>query len=110
MKKLLYVTIAAISFLGFAQAEEKENEKDIAVKDLPKAVVDAIKAKYPKAEIEEAEEITTKDGKIYEVEIEIEEAGKEQELEIKITADGKIIKVEKEDEDEDDDEEEDDDK
>jgi hypothetical protein len=42
-------------------------EKTIAASDLPKAVADAVKAKYPKAEVTRAEELT-KDGKIsYEV-------------------------------------------
>jgi len=45
-------------------------EKEIAAKDLPKAVTDAVDAKYPKATIKKAEE-ETKDEKVtYEVLIE----------------------------------------
>ena len=104
MKKLLLLAIASLGVCSALHADDDKNEKEIAVKDLPKAVMDAIKAKYPKAEIEEAEEITTKEGKIYEVELEIEEEGKEVELEIEVSAAGKILKIEKEHEDDDDDE------
>lgn len=45
----------------------REVEKEIAAADLPKTVADAVKAKYPKATIEKAEEITKGDAKRFEV-------------------------------------------
>src|SRR5207237_2545868 len=40
-----------------AEGEIQEIEKEIASKDLPKAVADGLDAKYPKATIKKAEEI-----------------------------------------------------
>ncbi len=86
------VVLGASLFANIAYCEETK----IDVKDLPKAVVDAIHAKYPKAEIEGAEK-ETEDGKtIYEVEIEYEVGDKEHELEISLTPEGKILEIEKE--------------
>ena len=87
-----------------------EVEKAIAVSKLPEAVTKSIKAKYPKAELEEAEEVTRGDQTLYEVEVEIEE---DETVEILLDAKGKILEEEEEhegdDEDDDDGEDEDDD-
>lgn len=95
----------------------EEVEKEIAVADLPKAVTDAIQAKYPQAKIEEAEELTEyeeeeesdddqkgsddadekddadeEDGEVsYEVEI-VTADGKS--LELEVSADGKEVEGE----------------
>ena len=73
-----------------------EVERMIAVADLPAAVRDAVKAKYPKAEIEEAEEVTKAETKSYEVIVEVED---DKERELSIDPAGKILKDEAEDED-----------
>jgi len=105
MKLLLALTAGMLA--GFAPihagGDKDENEKEIAVKDLPEAVLAAIQAKFPKGEIEEAEVIETKDGKVYEVEVEVEAADDEVEYEVMVSAAGKILSVEKEDDDDDDD-------
>jgi len=84
-----------------ADAEGKilEVEREIAVADLPAAVRDAVKKKYPKAEIEEAEEVTKGEIKTYEVIVEVED---DKERELSIDAAGKILEDEAgEDEDDD---------
>ena len=90
--------------------EGKITEVETAIKadDLPMPVADAIKAKYPKAEIEKAEEVLSyEDGeetKSYEVILEVEgDDDEDEKMEVKISPDGKILKVEEEDEDDDDD-------
>lgn len=67
-------------------------EKEIAAKDLPKVVADAVAAKYPKATYKKYEEVfKIKDGKetleYYEVVI---NTGDKKDLEVEITPEGKI--------------------
>jgi hypothetical protein len=81
-----------------------EIEKEVAAKDLPKAVAAAVEAKYPKATVKKAEEIIAykggKEEKSYEVVV--TETGK-KDVEVKLSADGKIVKHEEDDDDDDDD-------
>jgi uncharacterized membrane protein YkoI len=65
-------------------------EKAIAVADLPRAVTEGVAAKYPKAKIKGAEEITKGGKTLYEVVIET--AGKK--IEVVLDAKGKIIETE----------------
>ena len=72
-----------------------EAEKTIDVKDLPKAVTDAIETKYPKATIMHAEEVTKPDNFLgYEVVIETADKKK---FEIELDAKGKILQEESKD-------------
>lgn len=77
-----------------------EIEKEVAHKDVPKAVAAAVEAKYPKGTIKKAEEIITfkggKEEKSYEVVV--TETGKKP-VEVKLSADGKIVKHEEDDDD-----------
>jgi uncharacterized membrane protein YkoI len=71
-------------------------EKEIAAKDLPKAVTETLDSKYPKATIKVAEEIIKiKDGKeIFEhYEVTLVTAEKKT-IEVILSADGKIKKTE----------------
>jgi len=77
-----------------------ETEKEISKKDLPATVTNAIKAKFPKAKIEEASEIQTPDFKGYEVALE----DGETDMEVLVTADGKLTVKKESKEEEDDDE------
>jgi hypothetical protein len=85
-----------------------EIEKEIAVKDLPKAVADAVKASHPRAKIEEAEEVVEfKNGKeVKSFEIEIEDG--EKDIEMKVAPDGKILNAKENEEDDEEDEKDDD--
>jgi uncharacterized membrane protein YkoI len=71
-----------------------EAEKAIDVKDLPKAVTDALEAKYPKATIKRAEEVTKDDGVGYEVLI---TTADKKTFEIELDAKGKILEEESKD-------------
>jgi hypothetical protein len=69
-------------------------ERTIAAKELPKAVADAIDAKYPKATLKKAEELS-KDGahpEAYEVLLVTTE---KQTIEVKLDVAGKILEEEK---------------
>ena len=68
-------------------------ENEVAPKDLPKAVSDAVKAKYPGAMIRSCMEVMiTKDNKdvVEEYEIQIETADK-KEVEVAVSPDGKSV-------------------
>lgn len=66
--------------------ELKSYHKDVDPKDLPKAVTEAILAKYPKAEIEEAAEVMEEDeGVAYEVSVEVGETDRKLTLDAKGT-------------------------
>ena len=68
-------------------------ENEIAIKDLPKAVADAVKAKHPDATVKEAmETLVVKDGKdvVDEYEVVIV-TGDKKEVELTVSPDGKKI-------------------
>jgi uncharacterized membrane protein YkoI len=84
--------VAALVLLAaVAWAEDKKPEK-IAPDKLPKAVMDAIKGRFPKAEITSAE-METEDGKVV-YDIELKSEGRKYEMDIQ--EDGTIIEIEKE--------------
>jgi hypothetical protein len=68
-------------------------ERVIEAKDLPKAVEDALEAKYPKAKIEKAEEVS-KDDKVSSYEITVVTADKKK-VEAEFDVKGKFIDEEK---------------
>ena len=68
-----------------------EIEKTIDVKALPKEVTDALDAKYPKATLEKAEEVTAGDKVTYEVRLTTAEKKK---LEVELDAKGKVLEEE----------------
>lgn len=76
-----------------------EIERDIEIQELPKAVIDAIKKKYPDAELEDAEEVTANDQTTYEVAVE----SSKEERKLTLDASGKILEDELDDEDDDED-------
>jgi NADPH:quinone reductase-like Zn-dependent oxidoreductase len=68
-------------------------EKEIAAKDLPKAVMEVVEKKYPRATLKEVMEITEvkgKDEKLEGYEIVLETADK-KEVEIPVAPDGKVL-------------------
>jgi Putative beta-lactamase-inhibitor-like, PepSY-like len=77
-----------------SNGEIEEIERAIFVDALPSAVLKAIKAKYPKAKIKEAEEVTDEDGEVcYEVAI----AHDGEDVEVAVTPKGKIKKGDEDD-------------
>ena len=74
-----------------------EIERQIAAKDMPKAVTDALQAKYPKATYKVVEEVIKGNGKEEKVdyyEVLLVTAGKDK-LEVSVAPEGKILKEEK---------------
>ena len=68
----------------------RADEEKVALEKLPKAVVEAVKKRFPKAEMKSAEK-ETEDGKtVYEVAIK----DKEQSIEVTLTGEGTIIEIE----------------
>ena len=102
MKKVITI-ISAIAVAVTTSTLANFKEKEISPDKLPAAVKEAVQKLMPNAEIEEAEEIKTKAGMLYEVEIEMEKDGKEIEISFLLDAQGKLIKKEVEEEDEDED-------
>ena len=83
--------VAALVLLAaVARAEDKKPEK-IAPDKFPKAVMDAIKGRFPKAEITSAEK-ETEDGKVV-YDIELKSEGRKYEMDIQ--EDGTIDEIEK---------------
>src|SRR5437016_1779571 len=76
----------------FTASVMRADEENIELDKLPKAVVDAIKAKYPDAKMVSAEKETKDDKTFYEVVIK----NKDRSLELLLTAEGKIVSVEQE--------------
>lgn len=87
-----------------AQAQDTEilKEKEIALKDAPKAVQKAVQDDYPDAKIKEVDEITTQDGTVY---YEIELVFEGEKLEVMYEADGQFIGSESDDDEESEEEE-----
>ncbi|HEV3162452.1 MAG TPA: PepSY-like domain-containing protein [Isosphaeraceae bacterium] len=68
------------------------DEQKVALKDVPKVVLDAVKAKFPGAELTGAEK-ETEDGKTS-YEVSLKQGG--QNIDVGISAEGKITEIEKE--------------
>jgi hypothetical protein len=69
-------------------------EKEVAAKDLPKVVADAIAGKYPKATLKKAEELSKDGRKVTAYEVLLVTAGNET-IEVKLDPAGKITNEEK---------------
>jgi hypothetical protein len=78
-----------LGLLAWVSAAAADEQK-VALKDLPKAVVDAVKARFPAAEMKEASK-ETEDGKTT-YEVSIEDKGKT--VDISATIEGKITAIE----------------
>jgi uncharacterized membrane protein YkoI len=79
--------------VGIAAARADEKEEKIPLSEVPKAVIDAVKAKFPGAKIEKAEK-EVEDGKTYyELSLELND---DEDLEVKAKPDGTIVEIEKE--------------
>ena len=90
-KMLCGLGLAAVVALTAVLARADDEEK-VPIDKLPKAVTDAIKDKYPGAELVSATKDTDDDGVTYDVTIKY----KKQELDVTLTPEGKIVQVERE--------------
>jgi hypothetical protein len=89
MRKLIGgVTVALVLAATAARADEEKVDVD----KLPKAVLDAVKAKFPKAELVGASKEKEGDKTLYEVRI---KDGKTK-ADVSLTEEGKIVSIEKE--------------
>jgi uncharacterized membrane protein YkoI len=94
MKTMLRWSVAALVALTVAArggAADDDKEEKIPLEKVPKAVLDAVKAKFPKAKLVSAEK-EKEDGKVV-YEINIKDGGKT--VEVTVTPEGKIVSVEK---------------
>lgn len=83
---IIITTIGVLLWASTAQADEE----NIPIDKLPKAVVDAVKAKYADAKLVGAEKETKGDKTFYEVVIK----NKDQTIELVLTPEGKIVEIE----------------
>src|SRR5260221_1073112 len=86
--------LCVVAMIGvlLASSTARADEEKVPLDKLPKAVVDAVKAKFPDAKLVSAEK-ELEDGKpVYEVAIK----DKDQNIEVTVTPEGKIILIEKE--------------
>jgi hypothetical protein len=79
--------------LMFALISRADDDDKVPIEKLPKEVTDAIKKKWPKAELVSATKDTDEKGEVtYDVTIKV----KKQELDVTLTPEGAIVQVEKE--------------
>ena len=84
---------ALVAIVAFAllSGTTRADEKKLEIKDLPQAVTDAVKAKFPDAELLKAS--TEKENGKVEYEVDIKHKG--QKIDVTLTEDGKITELEK---------------
>lgn len=87
--KLAFGALLTLGLLGMTAAARADEEK-IPLKDVPKAVLDAVKARYPGAELKGAEK-EVEDGKTT-YEIALTDKGKS--IDVSLTAEGKVTAIE----------------
>lgn len=86
---LALLTLVGWLTTGVSRADQAEKEK--AVRDLPRAIRDAIKAKFPDAELVSAETEKEDGQTVYEVAIK----HRDQKMELTLTAGGTLLEIEK---------------
>jgi hypothetical protein len=90
---------------GTAAFMDDEGEAEVALDQVPEAVMKAARAAVPGIVIEEAEREVENGVLVYE----LEGTANGKEYEIEVSADGKVLEIEEDDEDDDDDDDDDDD-
>lgn len=89
MKCATVRVVVALGLLGFGAACRADEEK-LALKDIPKSVADAIKARFPGAEMKEATKETA-DGKTT---FEVSLTSKGKTVDVTLSGEGKITEFE----------------
>ncbi|MEJ7638178.1 MAG: PepSY-like domain-containing protein, partial [Singulisphaera sp.] len=83
--------VVSLGLLGFVSAAGAD-EEEVPLKDVPKAVLDAVKARFPGAELKEAVKESEDGTTTYEVAL--KDKGKA--VDVALTAEGKVIEIETE--------------
>ena len=86
------VVAGLVLFATVATADDKKDEKKITLDKAPRAVQDALKKRFPKAEVTGIEK-ETEDGKVV-YDIELKQEGRKYEMDV--LENGTIIEIEKE--------------
>lgn len=90
--RAVLLAAAVLGAVALAVTSGRAEDEKVSLDKLPKAVVDAVKAKFPKAELKQAEK-ETEDGKTkYEVTVKTADGT----IDVDVTADGTITGYEKE--------------
>jgi uncharacterized membrane protein YkoI len=91
MQRFITAAGMAALILSFWTSSAGAEEEKVPVDQLPKAVVDAVKAKFPGAELQGAEKEDADGKTIYEVSLK----HKGSKYDISLTPEGKIVEIEK---------------
>jgi uncharacterized membrane protein YkoI len=89
--RTLSICLGLTVFLA-AWAPARADEEKVDLDKVPKAVTDAVKARFPDAEVKGASKETENGKTIYELEIK----NKKDEIDVELTPDGDITSIEKE--------------
>lgn len=89
-------TVAAVVTVALVVAGGRADEEKLPLDKLPKAVSEAVKKRFPKAELVEAAKETSKDGDKEKVEYEVTIKDGGTKIDVMLTPDGKITLIEKE--------------
>lgn len=92
MTRLLQVATYVVFGMVLCATSAQADEEKVPLDKLPKPVVDAVKTKFPGAEMKEAAKEEEKGATIYEVSIKF----KDSNIDVSLTPEGKIVSIEKE--------------
>lgn len=88
--------VAAVVAVALVVTGGRADEEKLPLDKLPKAVSEAVKKRFPKAELVEAAKETSKDGDKEKVEFEVTLKDGGTKIDVMLTPDGKITLIEKE--------------
>ncbi len=91
MKFAIVGAVVTLGWLGFVSST-RADEENIPLKEVPKAVLDAVQGKFPRAELTGAEKETEEGKTVFEIALTHEG----QKIEVSVTAGGKITEIETE--------------
>jgi uncharacterized membrane protein YkoI len=91
LREWLVAGIVLGALAGMTARADEEKEEKVPLDKVPKAVIDAVKAKYKDAELVSAEKENENGKVVYEINIKV----KGQTIEVSATPDGKIVSIEK---------------
>src|SRR5260370_38926297 len=92
MRKCFTVGIAGLMGLFALVVASRADEEKVPLDKVPKAVMNAVKLKFPKAKIEEASKEVENGKTIYEIGIEQDD----HDITVSLKDDGTIVEIEKE--------------